>query len=154
MSRKAAPVLYVWLCHTYFRVASTRRLHIPECPSLTDRSCTYSLPSSPNSICSVDRKSDTTIRHEVKKPAEQNLREIMERILARGVIPKSDAVTPAARNGTAFGHIPMKWRIVGGRVWSVINDTVVSRSDGEGSPDYQRLGLVAPAGFEPATQGL
>jgi hypothetical protein len=69
-------------------------------------------------------KSDTTIRHEVKKPAEQNLREIMERILARGVIPKSDAVTPAARNGTAFGHIPMKWRIVGGRVWPVMNDTV------------------------------
>ena len=86
-------------------------------------------------------KSDTTIRHEVKKPAEQNLREIMERILARGVTPKSDAGIPAPRNKSNDRKKQARFH-------------ALFRSDGEGGPDYQRLGLVAPAGFEPATQGL
>ena len=40
------------------------------------------------------KKSDSTIRHEVKKPAEQNLREVIERILARDAVQKADAGKP------------------------------------------------------------
>ena len=124
MCGQAAPVLYVWLCHTYLGLLQPDH-YIFLNELLADRPIVYLFIAT---IAEFDlfagRKSDAIIRREVKKPAEQNLREIMERILARDVIPKSDAVTRAPRNGTALGHIPMKWRIIGGRVWPVVNDTV------------------------------
>jgi len=87
MCGQAAPVLYVWLCHTYLGLLQPDDyLFLDELRA--DWPIVYLFIAT---IAEFDlfagRKSDSAIRHEMKKPAEQNLLEIMERILARDVIP-------------------------------------------------------------------